>query len=160
VAAFTISDVARCWAGLASLGAGLVSVAIAREQVGSSWAAFAVVLGVAGYQLAWALAALARPALPLPRLTVALNVVVATAWVLQPSGGLLSPVLELMVVATVLGAGAAGTAPARRVWRSAGGYLAAVGVGGLVVAAVATPAMAATEAGQHARPHGSHFSGR
>ena len=156
---YTAQDVARCWAGLASLGAGLVSMAVARDELSSSWAAFAALLAVACYQMAWALVALARQAVPLPKLTVLLNVVVATVWVLRPSGGLLAPVLQLLVVATVVAAGAAGADAARKVWRSAGGYLVAVGVGGLVVAAVATPAMAATEAGEHARPHGSHFSG-
>jgi hypothetical protein len=153
---YTRADVARCWAGLASLGAALVSIALAREQVGAAWTTFAVLLLLAAGQLAWALAALARDRLPLPGLAVAVNALAAVA-LASGTAPIGAAVLPLVVIAAVVVARARRDGPARR---SAAGYLGAVGVAGMLVAAVTTPVLAATEAGEHARPHFSHLSGR
>ncbi|MDQ1641104.1 MAG: hypothetical protein QOJ90_455 [Actinomycetota bacterium] len=171
-------DVARCWAGFASLGAGLVHVAVVREHFSEYWLFGAFFAALAAVQLAWGLAALARPTVPAPRLINGLTVGVILLWLVSRSTGLplgpdpwtpepfgradlLCTVLEVAMVLLVLVAvrrrspgtvgrsaevaGSAATGSARLV--------ALLGAGALVVAAVATPAMAATEAGAHAHPH-------
>ncbi|MDQ1531212.1 MAG: hypothetical protein QOE37_1317, partial [Microbacteriaceae bacterium] len=59
-----MSTLLRTWIGLAALGAGCIHLAVA------AGAPFAVLLGfsvLGTAELAWAVAALARPAIPLPR---------------------------------------------------------------------------------------------
>lgn len=149
--AYTVRDVARSWAGIASLGAGLVSLALAREHAGTSWGSFTVLLVAATYQLGWALAVLARNDLALRRTTVVVNGALVAAWVAQPSGGAFAPLLPLLVVALVIAVTTGRTSAVRR---SAGGHVAALAAGALLVASITTPALAATDAGEHARPHG------
>jgi hypothetical protein len=155
VTAYTSADLARWWAALASLGAALVSLALARERFGAGWPAAALLLAVCAYQAGWAVLAFARDAMPLPGLTVLVNVAVALVLALG-AGSVFAALLMLLVVAGVL---AARSGRCGAVRRSAGGYLAAMGVGALVVAAVTTPALAATDAGQYARTHGGHQVG-
>lgn len=164
-------DVARCWAGFASLGAGLVHLAVVREHVAES-AVLGVFFLVAGLlQLVWALAALARDRLPVPRLVATGQLALVALWALDRTLGIplgpdawtpepLGTADLLCVVLEVCAAAAIGAwlLVTRRVEHpdlKAGRYLALVGAGALVVAALTTPALAATEAGGHAHSHGS-----
>ncbi|MGH8968432.1 MAG: hypothetical protein ACRDV1_00635 [Actinomycetes bacterium] len=178
------ADVARCWAGFASLGAGLVHLAVTHDHYREWWlfGVFFAVLG--GYQVAWAVAAMARRPAPLPALTVGVNTAVVALWALTRTVGLpfgpgdgaaeavgradvLSVVLEVGVVAALVVAGAASrTSRPVRTRRSALGYLVLMGAGAMAVSAITTPALAATGAGGHAhghgggsQPHGVHSPG-
>jgi len=171
------TDMARCWAGFASLGAGLVHVAVLREHL-DHWLLAGVFFGaLAAVQLGWGLAALARDRAPLPRAFIALNLAVVGLWAVTRTTGLpfgpgagaaepvgtadgLCMVLQGLIVASLLvaartaapdGARTADTGRPR-----AGRFLVGLTAGAVVMAALATPAMAATEAGKYARSHSSH----
>jgi hypothetical protein len=170
--AYRGSDVARCWAGFASLGAGLVHAAVLRDHW-SEWAVYGVFFAVvATGQLGWGLAALARDRAPFPRWVVAANLAVIALWALTRTAGLpfgpdagrpegvgaadLGAVaLQVVVVAAVAvgGLGALGVPRA-----STTGLLAGLASGALLVAAITTPALAGTSAGQHAHAHGAGHS--
>ena len=170
------TDVARCWAGFASLGAGLIHIAVVREHLTESpfLGISFIVVGLA--QVGWALWALSRDTVPAPRSTAVVTMGFIAAWAVSRTVGLsLNPltagpepvgvadvlcvVLEVAVIACVLVA-ASRTArqPAespQRVSRSAAPArsLALLAAGALAVSALATPAMAATTAGEHAHSH-------
>lgn len=166
------SDVARCWAGFASLGAGLVHFGVVREHL-DSWllhGMFFAALGSA--QIAWALLAMSRDRVPLPRLVVTATLSLVALWAFTRTFGLpfgpgagtpepvgtadlLAMVLHGMLVASVVVAvrsDRSAHAYAARP-RTAGRTLVGLGAGALVMAALTTPALAATEAGATARPH-------
>jgi hypothetical protein len=162
--------VARCWAAFASLGAGLVHAALTMPLARTWWVAGTLTAVVAGYQVGWALAALARERLPWWRVTVALNVAAVAAWAVSRTVGVpvglglsvgtadavaagLGVVLVWLVVLVARSGsrlGAVGGGLAR------GRTAALLGAGALVMSVVTTPALAATDAGRHARPHGTH----
>jgi hypothetical protein len=171
---FGRSDVARCWAGFASLGAGLVHLAVVREHLAEWWlfGAFFVVVGA--LQVGYAVLALARDRAPAPRSVAAVNAGLIVLWAVTRAVGLpvgperwtpeavgvadvLCAVLEVVVVGLLV---AAVRVPrhGRPLHLAAGARLALLGVGALAMAAVTTPALAATEAGEHAHPHGQHGS--
>ena len=169
---FGRTDVARCWAGFASLGAGLVHLAVVREHLAEWWVYGVFFAGIGTLQILWAMVALARDTAPSPRAVAAVNAGVIVLWLLTRTVGLpvgpepwtaeavgtadtLSVALEAVVVALLLAA--------TRVPRAAdapqlapGARLALMGAGALVMAAITTPALAATESGEHAHPHGTH----
>ena len=179
---FDRTDVARCWAGFASFGAGLVHIAVVGEHfaVSLSHGIFFAVLGLA--QVGWALWALSRTSVPIPRITAGASVAVIALWavsrtvsisvgpltlVREPAGtpDLIAVALQTALIACILVAmpwratvqsmaneprPASSAATARLV-----GLLAA---GALAVSGVATPAMAATAAGEHAHGHGGGHS--
>lgn len=169
---------ARCWAGFASLGAGLVHLAVIGEHL-DHWlmaGVFFAVLGAA--QVGWGVAALARDAAPVPRAVLAVNLGALAVWAVSRTTGLpvgpeagtaeavgradvLCVALHLLVLASLAVAmrrsGRARPAPQDGPQRvRAGRGLVALGVGALMVSALTTPALAATEPGEHARPHGTH----
>jgi len=175
------ADVARCWAGFASLGAGLVHLAVVQEHL-AEWWVYGVFFAVTGAaQILWGLGALARDRVPFLRLVAAGNIALVALWATTRTVGIpigpepwtteavgradvLCVVLEL---ATALALGAAARAQARdarsttvstalsttvsttRRGMGAGRFVALMFAGALVVAAVTTPALAATESGQH-----------
>jgi hypothetical protein len=163
------SGVARCWTGFASLGAGLVHLAVVREhfQESALFGSFLVVAGV--LQIGWAVAALARDRMPLPRLAAAAQLALVVLWVATRTVGLpvgpeawtpeavgradmLCVVLEVVSAAAVvgwLGLSRGGRRPVR-----AGRYLLLVGAGALAVSCMTTPALAATGA---KATHGHHL---
>ena len=166
------SDVARCWAGFASLGAGLVHLAVVQEHLDEWWlyGVFFAVLGAA--QLLWAMAALARDEAPFPRTVALANVAVVLLWLVTRTTGLpvgpepweaeafgradvLATVLELVVVALLVAlprlAATEQPVPAGRGSRR---FVALLFAGALAVAAVTTPALAATSPGGRAPAHG------
>jgi hypothetical protein len=163
------ADVARCWAGFASLGAGLVHAAVITEHW-SYWLPYGVFFGVvAAAQLGWAVAALARDRIALPRLMVGANLALIALWGVTRTVGLpfgpdagrpeaigvadLGAVgLQLILVAVVLGSR---LGVVRRLGRSTAGLLTGLAGGALVVGLITTPALAGTEAGAHAHHHGA-----
>jgi hypothetical protein len=166
---FGRADVARCWAGFASLGAGLVHLAVVQEHLAEWWVygVFFAVVGAA--QIGWSLGALARVRAPLPWLVGAGNLALVALWAVTRTVGLpIGPepwtpeaagradvfcvVLEIATVLALVVAArpAARTATAARPSsRAAGRFVALMFVGALGVSALTTPALAATEAGQH-----------
>ena len=186
---FSRTDVARCWAGFASFGTGLVHVAVMREhlEVSVAHGIFFTVVGLS--QLGWGLWALARPTVPLPRLTAAATLGLMALWAVSRTVGLsldpntarpepvgtpdlLAVVLEIALVLCILVAaqrpatahplderpyddlpyGADGDHP--RTAAASLRVLALLAAGALAVSAVATPAMAASMAGDYAHEHG------
>jgi predicted branched-subunit amino acid permease len=156
------ADVARCWAGFASLGAGLVHAAVIRDHTGGHAVFFAA---VAAGQLSWGLAALARDRMPAPRWVAGATLAVLAVWVISRTAGipvgspedvgaadLGAAALELVVLV----AGAV-TRWGPRVRRgSTAGLLGGIAAGALLVGAITTPALAGTGAGERATPHGHH----
>ncbi len=164
------SDVARCWAGFALLGAGLIHVAVVREHLAFSpvHGTFFIVVGTA--QLLVALVILARDRVPFANLVIASQLgliafwaasrttgvpIGPAAWTPEPVGtaDLLSVALQLLAVVAVLAAVVPGR---RRVRGRPGRWLLAIGAGALAVAALTTPALASTAAGEHTHHHGGH----
>lgn len=166
-----MSIIIRTWLGFAAIGAGMIHLAL----VISSPPAIAGGLLVIGLgELGWGVLALAREGVSAPRVILAgamlpmllwaLLVVVGAIFELKeltaslgfiPLG--LATVLELFIavcIAVLLRRGTDLSRPARA--PSAGRYLLGLTAGGLIVAGLTTPALAATEAGAYAQPHGEH----
>jgi len=171
---------ARCWAGFASLGAGLVHVAAFREHL-DHWLPAGIFFAVTAFvQIGWGLAALARDRAPYPLTFIALNIGVVALWAVTRTTGLptgpeagaaepvgtadgLCMVLQgLIVMSLLVAVGTARTAapPGARTTDTGrprpARFLVGLAAGAVVMSALATPAMAATEAGKYARSHGDH----
>lgn len=165
-------DVARCWAGFASLGAGLVHLAVVREHLDEWWlyGAFFAALGTA--QLVWAVAALARDRAPFPQLVAYGNLAVVALWVVTRTSGLplgpepwtaeavgradlLTSLLEIGAAAALLVA-LRMPARSRETQRPAGRVVALMVAGALAVSALTTPALADTPAGGRSQGHVEH----
>lgn len=167
-------DVARSWAGFALLGAGLVHLAEVRTHLDLNLVHGSFFVAVGAAQVGVGLMSMARR-VPAPRVVVAGQLAVLAVWALSRTVGLpvgpeastaeavgradlLAVGLGLVAVTSILVGNRAVADAGRRVVRPAR-YLAAVGAGAVLVAGLTTPALAATEAGEHARPHGHHGSG-
>lgn len=153
----------RVWPALASWGAGLIHFAVAAAAPLPLLVAFAA-LGAA--EFAWGVASLRANRVVLPRTTLivavaalAASVAVALAGVMAWLPLLCSSVMVVFVAAAAAlvvrrrsqGRVAAASAPApARPGRTLAGFVA----GAALVAALTTPALAATDAGQYAVPHG------
>ena len=159
----TAATFVRTWPALASLGAGLVHVAIA---AGSGWIVGGALVVLAAAELAWAALSLIRGRVVAPRLTLGISLAAAVASVSLVFLGrdldlAAFPLLAAAVFDTVVAASAA--VVVRRGAGKAGpdalgGWRAVVGiaVGAMLVSALATPALAGTDAGAFAVPHGTH----
>ena len=169
-----MSQITRTWLGFAAIGAGLIHLAL----VVSSPLPVAIILVVLGVtEFGWGVLAFAKDSLigaSAARIVaigpvIAWSMLVVTAILFDAAW--LASFLPLvpMVIATVfeLFAAAVLSLHLRRSRRSAaaapapplpsvGRYLLAVTVGGILVGALTTPALAATEAGKYAQPHGEH----
>ena len=169
-----MSQITHAWLGLAAIGTGLIHLAMV---VSSPWPVAIVLVGLGVTEFGWGIltfakdrligASAARIVAIGPVIVWSMLVVAATLF----DGARLAPFLPLipMAIATVFqlfavavlslhlrpssGTDAATPAPALP---SAGRYLLALTVGGLLVGTLTTPALAATEAGKHAQPHGEH----
>lgn len=163
-----MSAVVRTWLGFAALGAGLIHLALAVDQT-LALAIVLVLFGVA--EFAWGIVAFTADAIPYrhPARIVALAPVLV--WALALVSGLASAgavrvfpmlaasALDLGIaigITLVLRRSADARAAEQRSERtlSAPRYLTAMFAGALVVGVVTTPALAATEAGAAAVPHG------
>jgi drug/metabolite transporter (DMT)-like permease len=157
-----LQALARQWSSLAALGLGLVACGVGAGHlehhlpVGIALAAFGLVA------IGWGVLALRGPA-PAPRAAAGVALVSGPAVLLSaPLTGTATTAAEAAGLVLGLAAGVllalglrASRAPGRRAPGGAGqaGTLAA---GALLVALVTVPGLAATEAGAHAVPHGSH----
>jgi hypothetical protein len=178
------SDAVRLFAGFAGLGAAAVNLAVASSRFAAAGPALpmraaggaaALLWGAA--LLGWTVAGLGRARYPLPRtsallLTAAAAVHVA-AIVLGPGCGmaglgishLAALLLTLMIFAATSWLGRRSPnlpgGPGRNTPEGlgAGTLLAAAFAGALLVAAITTPGLAASTAGQFAVPHGEHTGG-
>lgn len=164
-----MSTITRSWLAFAAIGAGLIHVALV---IGSPLP-LGIVLAVLGLtEFGWGVLTFARESVALPRVALVVALVPVLAW------GLLlvtSSVAEMPAIAASFGflplaiaslfelfAAAVLGMHLRRVTagdpapRTPGvaKYLLGIAAGGLVVAALTTPALAATSAGDAARPHG------
>ena len=169
-----MSQIRRAWLGFAAIGAGLIHLAM----VVSSPVPVAIVLvGLGVTEFGWGVltfakerligASAARIVAIGPMVVWSMLVFAATlsdaAWLasflpLIPMA--IATVFELFAVAVLSlhlrssrETDAAVPTPASP---SVGRYLLAVTVGGILVGALTTPALAATEAGKYAQPHGEH----
>jgi hypothetical protein len=167
-----MSAITRTWVAFAAVGTGLIHVALV---IGSPLA-LGISLAILGViEFGWGILAFTRDELPFARaaMVVALaplivwGLLVAAASALQLSA--LAAVLDVvpwgiaaifqLFVAGMLSRQARREREGNRATASAPGaarYLAALMVGALAVSALTTPALAATEAGIYAQPHGEH----
>jgi hypothetical protein len=174
-------QITRTWLAFAALGAGLIHLALV---VGAP-APLAITLVLLGLvEFSWGIITLARDDVVLPRLArvvaiapvilwsllvvvsmlLAADDIVASLTLVPMSIALIFQVFIALVITRHLrrasttddgtvDAAAAPTAP------TAGRYLLALTVGALLVGGLTTPALAATEAGRYAQPHGDHDPG-
>jgi len=175
------SDAVRLFAGFAGLGAAAVNLAVASSLFAAAGtdfpgrtagAAAALLWGAA--LLGWTVAGLSRNRFPTPRASALLLPAAAAAHVAAIVFGagsgmaglgishLAALLLTLMILAarSWLGRRSPGVAggPGRNTSGrlGAGTLLAAAFAGALLVAAITTPGLAASTAGQFAVPHGEH----
>ncbi len=171
-----MTPITRIWLAFAALGAALIHLAMG---AGAGLPAAVILVALGGAELAWGVAVLARDRLIAPRAALVmtlvpvflLGVIVALGGGLglQQAGAPLS-VLPIAVsslfnlfVGVSLAIGlrrAARMAPARQAAPvsavPAGRYLLGLVAAGVLVSGLTTPALAATEVGSYAVPHGSH----
>ncbi|MCU1424464.1 MAG: putative rane protein [Microbacteriaceae bacterium] len=168
-----MSTITRTWIAFAALGTGTIHLALV---IGAPLP-LGIALGALGVtEVLWSLFAMAGSRLPAPRLALlgAMAPIVLGAVVLfaavsldAPAAGFRLPLLALAITAVLEFAIATAIAVSLR--RSAHGagapenavphtgrYLVALLVAGMAVASLVTPALAATEAGGAAVPHGEH----
>ena len=171
-----MSQITHAWLGFAAIGTGLIHLAMV---VSSPLPVAIVLVGLGVTEFGWGVLTFAKdrligasaarifaigPVIVWSMLVVAATLF-DTAWLasflpLIPMA--IATVFQLFAVAVLSlhlrpsrGTDAAAPAPALP---SAGRYLLALTVGGILVGALTTPALAATEAGKHAQPHGEHNS--
>lgn len=169
-----MSAITRTWIAFAAIGTGLIHVALV---IGSPLA-LALPLAILGsVEFAWGVLAFTRDRLPTPRVAMVVAVAPLVLWgvlVAVSSTGRLAGLASVMDVVPwgiaaifqLFVAGALslharrereGTLRPRRA-PGAARYLGALMVGALAVSALTTPALASTEAGIYAQPHGEHDS--
>jgi hypothetical protein len=178
------SDAVRLFAGFAGLGAAAVNLAVASSlfaaagpalPVRAAGAAAALLWGAA--LLGWTVAGLSKNRFPLPRtsalLLPAAAAVHVAALVLGAGSGMaglgISHLAALLLILMILAATSwlgrrspalpGGSARNTSGRLGAGTLLAAAFAGALLVAAITTPGLAASTAGQFAVPHGEHTGG-
>jgi hypothetical protein len=167
-----MSAITRTWIAFAAVGTGLIHVALV---IGSPLA-LGIPLAILGVvEFAWGILAFTRDELPFARAAMVVAVVPLLAWglLVAAASTLQTPALGAVMdvvpwgiaaifqlfVAGMLSRQARREREGNRTTASAPGagrYLAALMVGALAVSALTTPALAATEAGIYAQPHGEH----
>ena len=162
-----MSTTTRGHVAFAAVGAGLIHLALV---VGAPLPFAVAFAAVGAAELAWGVAAMAATRLPVPRVAFAGALLPPVLWACVLLGevalGVAAPLPLLpLAAASVLGffaAAVVGVQLRRSEPRSprpepgAARYLVGLFAGALVVASITTPALAATEAGRYARPHGEH----
>jgi len=158
---------APSWPAISAWGGGLVQLAlgagaIMTEGGGPAIRVVGILLVLIGAgALGWGAASLARGRIVVPRLSIAgslAGIIAATAaMVLDPIRVSVFAVAAgiALLIAVALGSALTLRRQARPAKRDAGArHLVGLIVAAVLVAGVATPALAATEAGRHAVPHG------
>lgn len=166
-----MSTVTRTWLAFAALGTGMIHLALV---LGSPLPVGVALVIFGAIEITWAVLTFRRESIAVPRLVLlgALLPILLWGMILAAATTLEAPevasslsltamglaaVLELFaagVIAVQLRRGVDFAAPSRT--PKAGVYLAGLVVGGMIVAGITTPALAATEAGLYAQPHGEH----
>lgn len=169
-----MTSVLRLWLAFAALGAGVIHLA-----VGAS-APFPLAITLAGLgiaELGWGIATLARGRLIAPQVTLVAALIPVFFWgasaTLGSGFGLPADATSLplfpMAVASLFNiflsgalavskrrAGAGSSTPAAAADPQGWRFLTGLIIGGVLFSGLTTPALAATDAGAHAVPHGSH----
>lgn len=159
-----MNAVIRAWLGFCALGAGLIHLALV---IGSPLAIGIPLLIVGIAEFAWGVFAFTATSLPFANAARIGAIVPILGWVVLlvvvgPAVAVGVRILPMLVASLLDLAVAIGvTVVLRRQVRDAaerplrpGRYLLSLGLGALVVAALTTPALAATEAGDMVVPHG------
>ncbi|TFC78682.1 hypothetical protein E3T23_11485 [Cryobacterium cheniae] len=169
-------QISRLWCAFAAIGAGTIHLAVGASAP-VLLSVILVGLGVA--ELGWGVATLVRGRYPMPNQALVGALLPLVVWAAAaglrstsavPADVTVLPVFP-MTVATLFslfvagslaltrrgagrreGVSAAAVEPAPQSWR----FLAALTLGGVLVSGLTTPALAATDAGTQAVPHGSH----
>jgi len=158
------SGLARCAAAITSLGAALVAVAVGAAALRAGSALGAPVVLLALWQLGWALGALAADRPPLAPFAVAVSAVGAAGWVAGAAGAttrLLPAAMALLLCLATAVLTVRSTRWARE--DPAGGtasprvQIAVLALAAGLVAGGATPALAASPAGDGAVSHAQHL---
>ncbi|QYH34936.1 hypothetical protein [Salinibacterium sp. M195] len=167
-----MSAIIRTWIAFAAVGTGLIHVALV---IGSPLA-LGIPLAVLGFvEFGWGILAFTRDQLPFARAAMVVAIAPLVAWGLLITAASLfqAPALGAILdvvpwgIAAIFQLSVAGmlARQSRRLREGkraaastpgAGRYLVALMVGALAVSALTTPALAATEAGIYAQPHGEH----
>jgi hypothetical protein len=164
-----MSQITRTWLAFAALGAGMIHLALVISSPLPLGIAFAL-LGLT--EVVWGILAFIRDRIAAPRVVIAVAMAPVVVWALalatavvlgQPAIASGLPVLplsiatlfELLIAATVA-AHLRGDSERAKSSPSAARYLGALFIGAIAVSALTTPALAATEAGAFALPHGEH----
>ncbi len=164
-----MSQIVKAWLATAALGAGVIHLSV----VVSSPLPLGIAMFLVGAaELAWALLALTRDRLPLPRATRLLALVPVAIWALLLVASIagaegaasllplvpmaLGTLFNLFIAITLSIQLRTGRTDAAQPAPAAGRYLLGLAAGAAVVAGITTPALAASEAGLYAVPHGEH----
>jgi hypothetical protein len=169
-----MSPVVRTWLGFAALGSALIHLAVG-ATAGFPLSVLLVGFGVA--ELGWGIATLATGRVLAARIVVGAALIPVLIWgataalgsglgVMNAQIGLplypmaMAALLDIFLAATVAIAlrRASNGAPTPVRAASPAGWRFVIGlvVGGFLLSAITTPALAATEVGSHAVPHGTH----
>ncbi|SEN58787.1 hypothetical protein E3O25_10730 [Cryobacterium sp. TMT1-3] len=177
-----MSPVLRIWLGFAALGAALIHLAVG---VTAPLPLSVLLVGFGIAELGWGIATLAAGRVIAPRVVVGAALIPVFIWgstaalgsglgVTSAQTGLplypmaVSSLFNIFLAATVAIAlrrashgiptpvGAAGAGELRAATPGGWRFLTGLVVGGFLLSALTTPALAATEVGSHAVPHGSH----
>jgi hypothetical protein len=154
------------WAAIAAWGGGLIQLALGAGAITGAGEGLAVraagilLAAIGAAAIGWGAVTLARGRVAVPRLGIAGSlagiVAAATAMALDPTRTSVFAVAATtaLLVVVALGCARALRAVPGRTTDAGHPRLLGLVVAAVVVAAVVTPALAATEAGQHAVPHG------
>ncbi|MBW0255524.1 hypothetical protein, partial [Cellulomonas sp. PS-H5] len=154
----------RQWASLAALGLGLVACGVGAGHLEHHLPVGVVLSALGLVAIGWGVLALRGPA-PVPRAAAGVALASGPAVLLSsPLTGTATTAAEAAALVLGLAVGIllalgqrAGTAPGvRRRAPGGAGQAGTLAAGALLVALVTVPGLAATEAGAHAVPHGSH----
>ena len=166
-----MSTVTRTWLAFAALGTGMIHLALV---ISSPLPIAAILLLLGLVEFAWGVLTFIRERISYPRWVLFGALLPILLWGLLAAA---ATALEAPAIASSLGLAALGFATLLELFiavvlavqfrrgvdfskpskmPSPVRYLSGLLVGGLVVAALTTPALAATEAGVYAQPHGEH----
>ena len=169
-----MSPVIRTWAGFAALGAALIHLAVG---VTAPFPLSVLLVGFGVAELGWGIATLALGRVTFPRIIVGAALIPVFIWgvtaalgsglgVTSAQTGLplfpmaVASLFNIFLAASVAVAlrHASNTVPPPGGTATPSGwrFLTGLVLGGFLLSALTTPALAATEVGSHAVPHGSH----
>ncbi|GIG35371.1 hypothetical protein [Cellulomonas pakistanensis] len=157
-----LQALARQWAALGALGLGLVASGVGAGHLAHHLAVGVALAALGLTALAWGVLALRGPA-PVPRAAVGVALAAGPAVLLSApltasatTAAEAAALVLALAVGILLALGQRAAAGPRRRAPGGAGQAGTLALGALLVALVTVPGLAATEAGAHAVPHGSH----